>query len=252
MSHVNVNGTKIYYEASNGKNPLVVFVHGAGGSSQCWSGQLATLDGKYRAVAVDLPGHGKSSGEPLSTVTGLAEFIADFTRSLPIDRFVLAGHSMGGAVAQEFALGYPDRLLGLILIGTGARLRVSPQILGALAGGRLPFASASHLYATTAAADLLSAAFEDLRQVPTAVFHADFQACNRFDRVGDVANIKLPTQIIVGDQDTMTPLKYSQFLHNTIERSALTIIPGTGHMCMQEKPEDVTTTVMDFLNRLSR
>jgi pimeloyl-ACP methyl ester carboxylesterase len=186
---------------------------------------------------MDLPGHGKSEGSLLSNIEDMTEFIDDFIGALFLEKFVLVGHSMGGAIAQEFALHYPEKLRGLILIGTGARLKVSREILGNLAAGQMPFKDFSHL-------------FGPMNEFSPAVYWADFEACNKFDRVLSVEKIKVPSLIIVGDEDVMTPVKYSQFLSSNLLNSQLRIIKGAGHMCMLEKPTEVTEEIINFIDEL--
>ncbi|WP_206812018.1 alpha/beta fold hydrolase [Paradesulfitobacterium ferrireducens] len=250
MSHVTVAGADIFYEQMGNKQPTVVFVHGAGGSSRHWFRQQVALNGVCRTIAVDLPGHGASGGRLLSTVGEFAKFLADFTSSLFLDEFVVVGHSLGGAIALEFALEFPERLRGLILIGTGARLRVKPDILEALGKGEKPFRNAEHLYSASAPADVLEEAFAEIEGIPSEVYFADFKACNTFNRMEDVRKIKIPSLIVVGSEDKMTPVKYSEYLNTQLDNSELTIIECAGHRCMSERPDHVNRLLVDFLAQL--
>ena len=247
MSYVSVKGTDIYYEGTIGKTMPIIFVHGAGGSSQRWSEQLLTLNGQYNTIALDLPGHGKSGGNLLTSISDMAEFMADFVGSLSLGEFILVGHSMGGAIAQELALQDPKKVRGLILIGTGAKLRVSREILGTLAAGRIPFRDADHLFGSATPEHKREAALREMNEVSPAVYLADFNACNKFDRLQAIKEIKVPCLIVVGDEDVMTPVKHSQFLQANLDDSQLRIIKGTGHMCMLEKPAEVTEIIESFL-----
>ncbi len=250
MPYVSVKGLNIYYESTSGNSLPIVFVHGAGGSSQIWSEQLAIFDGQYNSWAMDLPGHGKSEGSLLSSIEDMAEFIDDFTGELFLEKFVLVGHSMGGAIAQAFALQSPEKLSGLILIGSGARLKVSQDILGALAAGRIPFKDVDHLYGSSTPAKKREEALREMKALSPTVYWADLEACNKFDRVVSVEKIQVPSLIIVGDEDVMTPVKYSQFLSDRLLNSELRIIKGVGHMSMQEKPTEVINEIVNFINEL--
>lgn len=249
MLHVTVAGADIFYEEVGSGQPAVVFLHGAGGSSRHWFEQQAALNGFCRTIAVDLPGHGASGGQLLSTVGEFAKFVADFTSALSLDEFVLAGHSLGGAIALEFALQFPKRLKGLILIGTGARLKVNPDTLAALAKGQKPFRNAKHLYSASASAGVLEEAFLEIDSIPTDVYLADFKACNTFNRMEDVQRIKIPSLIVVGSEDKMTPVKYSEYLNAQLNNSELTIVEYAGHRCMSERSEQVNGVLRDFLAR---
>ncbi|HWJ02863.1 MAG TPA: alpha/beta hydrolase [Verrucomicrobiae bacterium] len=250
MPFVMVKGENIFYEDSGqGEVPLIL-VHGAGGSSQRWAHQTGGIPG-VRVMAVDLPGHGQSAGELRASIPEFADFILAFADAVGVDRFVLGGYSMGGAVTQECALLFPARLLGLVLIATGARLRVNPEILAPLAKGINPFADAKHLYGPGVSDDLLSTAAQDLKQVQPGVFWADFTACDHFDRTQAIEQIELPALIIGGGADVMTPVKYSQFLHAKLKNSHLLILDGAGHMCMEEQPEQVNKAIGEFVSALN-
>ena len=161
---------------------------------------------------------------------------------------------MGGAIALEFALRYPVRLAGLILVGTGAKLRVAPEILTGILDD---YAGSTELLAQWAYGEhvdpsLLRLYIRRLREVDPQVFHDDFVACDAFDRRADVRRIALPTLILCGDADRMTPVKFSQYLHEQIAGSQLVVVPGAGHMVMLEQPATVAEAVARFLTSLAR
>ena len=251
MPFINIKGQNSYYEEKIGSKLTVVFVHGAGCSSGYWVEQLSALE-EYRGLMVDLPGHGKSEGQLLATVREIANWLIEFADALGVERFVLAGHSMGGAVVIETALLYPERLQGLILVASGARLKVDPELLGRLAKGERPFQNANHMFGSLASPEILGKISEEQNQVPPEVFYADFIACNSFDRIGDLHLIKTPCLIIAGEEDVVTPVKYSQFLHAKLINSDLEILKGTGHMCMLEQVDRVNSLILVFLTELQK
>jgi pimeloyl-ACP methyl ester carboxylesterase len=250
VPYVTVKGINIYFESTIGNSLPIVLVHGAGGSSQLWSEQLSIFESQYNSWAMDLPGHGKSEGSLLSSIKDMAEFIYDFIGALSLEKFVLVGHSMGGAIAQEFVLQYSEKLRGLILIATGARLKVSLEILSTLAAGQMPFKDVNHLYGSCTPDNKREEARREMNELSPAVYSADFEACNNFDRVLSVEKITVPSLIIVGDEDVMTPVKYSQFLSSNLLNCQLKIIKGAGHMCMVEKPNELTEEIENFIDEL--
>src|SRR5512134_2599694 len=129
MPEMTVQGENVRYQDSMKKSPrTVLFLHGAGGSHHTFRDQWAGLKGAARLVIPDLPGHGLSGGSPRDAVPAAAAWVAEFAREVGLSRFVLAGHSMGGAVALQAALDGVKGIEALVLLGTGGRLRISPVL----------------------------------------------------------------------------------------------------------------------------
>jgi pimeloyl-ACP methyl ester carboxylesterase len=233
-----------------GRGSGVVFVHGAGGTHEHWRFQVRHLAPRWNALAVDLPGHGESQGDGHRTIQAYRDGVRDLLEALGIRRVVLVGHSMGGGIAQSFALSYPDRLAGLVLVGTGARLRVHPDIFAAIQrdvgeAGRL---ISGLSYAPAAVSATVASAAEAFARNRASVLEGDFRACDAFDLMGEIPEIRTPTLIICGEEDRLTPVKYARFLHEKIPGSELTVIPGAGHMVMLEKPAEFNRALTAFLD----
>jgi pimeloyl-ACP methyl ester carboxylesterase len=243
----------------------IVFVHGAGSSSHFWHWQRPAFpDAHY----LDLPGHGKNAHEPSpilgrgssvvgrpSSVEDYADWVATYIETANLHDVILNGHSMGGAITLTLALRRPGWLRAIILTGTGARLRVSPTLLELLrtdypaaVEAILQASFAPHTDPLTYAQKVrINGTRRQLLRMPQEVTPADYEACDRFDITERVHEITLPTLCIVGEQDAMTPGKYSQYLHDVIPGSQLRIIEGAGHMLPIEKPEEYNSTVAAFL-----
>jgi len=230
----------------------VVFLHGAGGSHHTFRDQWAGLKGVARLVIPDLPGHGRSGGPPLESVDACAAWVVEFLKEIGLDRFILAGHSMGGAIALQVALGGLKGLEALVLLGTGARLRISPAIFDGIGErfrefapelvGWMTSAESSELLREDVASDVLS--------TRPATFLADFHACNGFDVMNRLDAIRVPTLVISGDDDRLTPLKYGEYLAVNIPGAVLKIIHGVGHLAMLEKPNEVNAVITSFVHSL--
>lgn len=256
MPYIHIGPNRIHFvehgAALTDRFPSVLFIHGAGGSHQIWFHQLRALGRKRRVIALDLPGHGGSNGSGAEQITAYRDLVKELATALGFQRFVLAGHSMGGAIAQCFALAYPDQLVAIVLVGTGARLRVHPKIF---AGLRDDARSAVELIAKwsrapCAPAEAVEQDAKAMLRTPVPAIEGDLRACDAFDVMEQIQEISTPTLVICGTDDLMTPPKYAEYLHQQIKGSELVIIPGAGHMVMLEKPEEVSRAIEGFLEGL--
>lgn len=231
----------------------LLLVHGAAGSHLSWRRQFDELSERFRIIAVDLPGHGLSEGAGEATISRYREFVAGLMDSLELEDVVLGGHSMGGAVALEIALENPGRLGGLVLVGTGARLRVLPAIFSMLREDYevVVRGMARFVFGSDASEELVEEEKQLMANCAPEVILKDFTACDSFDVMEQVGQIKLPSLIVCGENDALTPLKYSEFLHDKIEESELVLFEQCGHMPMLEKSEEFNARVSSFLVSLT-
>jgi len=235
------------------RRPLV-FIHGSGDSERIWRSQVHYF-GPERAFAIDLPGHG-SRADTLPAEVSVLDYAREARHivwdELGLDHPIIAGHSLGGAVALMMGLEYGDDLGGLILIGTGARLRVHPDLLeGArtasdTATRQLKALAFAPGHAETMLNDMLAEEQEQVRPAPSMLYR-DLAACNVFECMARLSEISLPTLIICGTEDRLTPVKYSQYLHDHIPGSSLRLIPDAGHYVMREQPQQVNQAIEDWL-----
>ena len=254
---VDLHGEELCYSFSHipgegPPHPPLVLVHGSGGNHLHWPPQLRRLPGGP-VYALDMPGHGCSGGRPRPSIATYREVVREFAQALDLPPFVLAGHSMGGAIALDFALHHPERLRGMGLVGTGARLRVAPAILEGLL---TDFQATTELITDWALAPsvdpkMRAAVLERMRETPAPVIHNDFAACDAFDVMGRLAEIHTPALIVCGTEDRLTPPKYSQYLHQHLPDSRLVLVPQAGHMVMLEQPQAVTQAFQRFLDELA-
>jgi pimeloyl-ACP methyl ester carboxylesterase len=231
------------------KTPLL-FIHGSGSDGLIWYYQLKGLSDHFSPVAVDLPGHGNSAGEPSVKISLYCDCIKEFTESLDFPPFVIIGHSLGGAIALSYSLQHPDDLKGLILVSTGARLRVAERFLETLGRGKHVPEMYKYLYGPEADKELVEKGKEIISAISPGVFHADLTACNDFDVMEQIQNIRVPTLVLCGDQDLMTPPKYSRFLAGKISGAQMEIIQGCGHLPMLEKSMEVNQGILSFMKNM--
>lgn len=231
----------IAYAQRGSSGPALICLHGAGGTHTHWGYQLRDLCDIARVYTLDLPGHGRSDPPGRASIDDYSAALLDFMDACAIERAILVGHSMGGAIAQWAALAAAERVAGLGLVGTGARLRVAPAILEGFERD-LPATIrliVDHAYAPSAPEALLRQAEAAYAEADPAAFHDDFVACDRFDLRDQIRAIACPTAIVCGDADRLTPPKYSQALRDSISGAVLTLVPDAGHMVMIEQPDAV-------------
>jgi pimeloyl-ACP methyl ester carboxylesterase len=198
---------------------------------------------------LDLPGHGRSEGSGCDHIERYAEAVVTLMDCVGIEKGVIVGHSMGGAIAQTMALAHADRVAGLVLVATGARLRVSPAILEGIRSDLEATAVLITHYAwsTEAPPRLAELGKKTLLQTGPDVLLADFGACDRFDVMERLGQIRVPTLIVAGSADQLTPLKYAHFLAEHIPDARLRTIENAGHMVMLERPEIVELAIQRFI-----
>ena len=250
-----VNGDDTYI-ATGGKDfdsklPAVVFLHGAGMDHTVWALLARAFAHHGHAVlAPDFPGHGRSAGAPLTSIAALADWTAALIDAAGAKAVRLVGHSMGSLVALEAAARRRGKITGLGLIATAAAMRVSDDLLNAaktndhaavdmialwgegyratLGGSQAP-----GLWMLGGAERLLE------RARPGAIF-ADLSACNAYqDALSSAATIDVPSIVIQGSRDLMTPAKGGKAVAAAIANCRLALIEGAGHMLMTERPDDV-------------
>jgi pimeloyl-ACP methyl ester carboxylesterase len=252
MPTITVQGEQLHYYVHRGapesKRPPLVLVHGAGGSLMHWPGEIRRLR-EENVYALDLPGHGASGGQGRAEIAAYAEVVHDFGVALQLSSLVLVGHSMGGAIVLEYALRYAHALVGVVPVATGARLRVAPELLYGL---RNDFDNTVHWlavrsHADQASPDQMALYVKRMCRLPRAVIYDDFLACNSFDRMADLEHISLPTLVICGEADRMTPPKYSRTLAEQIPNAQLVLVAGAGHMVMLEPAS--TSVVVESIRR---
>jgi len=232
----------------------VVFVHGSGDSAAIWRDVVDAL-GPRQSLAVDLPGHGARTSEPWPDVCSVADYAADVWQVIQdagLEHPVVAGHSLGGAIALQLGRDHGADLRGLVLVGTGARLRVLPAFLEGAAADPQAAGFEMTRFGTSPETDPEQVARWAQARAPVSgsVFHRDLAACNAFDVMTELGRITPPALIICGDDDRLTPPKYAEYLAAHLPHATLRRIPAAGHFVMLEQPDLFIAALRDWLDWL--
>lgn len=254
MPTLTIDNQALFYTHKRGPSgaPALLLIHPAGSTHLVWPAQLRRLP-QATVYAVDLPGHGRSAPPGRQRIEDYAAVLQEMITTLQLDRLVLAGHSMGGAISQELALQQPGWLRGLVLMGTGAQMPVNARLLAQTTDD---FEAAvdfmvRYSWSREAPADLIAAGRDQLAQTSPEVLSGDLHACNRFDRRAGLRRITVPTLVITGSADRMMPPAFGTALAAAIPQAQMLELEGAGHMLMLEQPGAVAAAVGDFISHLT-
>jgi len=221
----------------------LLFIPGSGGGQEEWRYQTEYFPD---AEAVPLPG--RSGDKPCASVAEYVAWLRGYIHRQRYQDVVLAGHSMGTAIAQLYGLKYGVK--ALVLIGGGARLRVLPSLLTMFekmtADGAAWRRFVEGIYQRVAP-EMRQFMMEARLRIGAAVTLNDLRCCDAFDIMDKVDTIKLPTLLICGSEDEMTPVKYTEYLADKIAGAKQVIIPGGTHFVYMEKPAEVNQAIEEFL-----
>ncbi len=251
---------------SRDDGPTLVLVHGAGGQKRDWpvawrsASQTIRLMGltsksdvrqleHYPTYAIDLPGHGRSTGKGRASVEGYADAVASFLEALDLEKVVLVGHSMGAAIALTLAVRADPRLAGIALIGGSSRMVVSDAILDGLKNDFEPTIDAIIKYSwhrSTGEFFRRENRQRLLEAGPDVVFN-DFLACSRFDLSDRLSQVTIPVLVIAAEEDRMVPQKSSLKMADTLAHATFVSLERCGHCMHIERPRRVAEELSSFM-----
>ena len=256
-----INGADIFV-ATGGREfdasqPTIVLLHGAGFDHTTWAlhSRWFAHHG-YGVLAPDLPGHGRSAGAPLTTIADLADWTAALLDAAGVTKAWLVGHSMGSLVALETAARHPAKVSSLSLIGTAATMTVGPDLLKAAEANDHTAVDMVSIWGLGFQAELggslapglwmHSGAQRVLEQGRPGVLFNDLSACNAYQNaLAAAAQITVPTTLVLGERDMMTPAKAGKALAAALANSRTVLLRGAGHMMMVERPDELLAALQD-------
>ena len=265
VQRMTVNGVSLAVEV-RGKGPAVLFVHGYPLDRTLWAAQLSGLEG-YRVIAPDLRGLGLSDAPDLGySMPTYADDLAALLEALQVDEVVLVGLSMGGYVAFEFLRRHRERVRALVLFDTRAdadvpdvrRARDQQSSLAREHGAAAVAEQMLPRMLAPAAAQSTPHVVERVREMMLAAPVAGIAGAlaamrDRSDSSALLATLDdLPTMVVVGEEDVMTPVDLARGMASAIPGARLELVPGAGHLPPIEAPGVVNALLLDFLKSLPR
>ncbi|MGH1493467.1 MAG: alpha/beta fold hydrolase [Acidimicrobiales bacterium] len=258
-AHAATGGVELNSDSSNSADPVMILIHGAGMDSTVWQQQTRFLAHRnLRAVAVDLPGHGRSEGEPLTTIVDMAHWVARFIEAANLAPAHIAGHSMGTFIALELNRHHSELVSSLTLMGTAVGMPVHPELISTseneLAKAAALMASWSHAKPAhiglnpTPGLWMLGGARALVETSEPGALTADFNACASYTDAIDAAKAATcPVHVVIGLDDKMTPAKSAAKLVAEMDQNQLTVtkLADTGHMMMIEDPRSTRQLLLD-------
>lgn len=248
-----------YEEANPGGVPPVLLLHGLGSAGGDWLFQLEALaEAGYRALAPDLRGFGRSTAPPRVTVKDMAEDMALFLRKLDAAPAHVVGISMGGTVALQLALDHPTLVRKLVLVNTFARLRprsISEWLYFLSRMVTVTFLSpeqqaemvAKRIFPRPEQEGLRKKLYRRIVNANPYAYRAAMSSLRRFNVVERLGELRIPTLVVTGSEDTTIPPVAQEELARSIPNARHAIVEGGGHAVIADSPEAFNRILLEFL-----
>lgn len=237
------------------RGQLFLLVHAAGSNAGMWRRQIEGLGGRHSVVAIDLPGHGRSSGvDGLATIDAYAAFLVEFMAAVRLRRCILVGRSMGGAIAMAVAARRPELVSGLVLTCTACRFAFEDATLATLRDvvrGRLPQQFTTETFSSATGMELMREAWMEQVKTDPRVRYSDLLACQGFDGRDVLGRLALPTLVVGGADDRVTPAEQSKEVATGIRGARLEVLAQAGHQAPLEQSERFNALLAEFADSLA-
>lgn len=241
------------------QKPSVVFIHGAGQDHTIWvlPKRYFTRHG-YNVVAIDLPGHGRSSGPPLPCIEDMADWVIRVVEALGIEQVAVVGHSMGTLVAIETATRHPGRVRAIALVGTAVPMPVSDALLESSRDNDHVALDMLNLWGHSNAAHIggnetpgvwmLGTGLRLLERADPGIVYADLNACNAYtEGLEHAKQIECQAMLILGEKDAMTPTRAAKKLQEALPQAKTVVLKGSGHALLAERPNQVLDVLIKIV-----
>lgn len=260
---IDVSDRNVFYGTGSGSPApdaeAIIFLHGAGMDHSVWvmPARYFARHG-FRVVAPDLPGHGKSAGPALTSISAMSDWVIELQEALNLSNSSLVGHSMGSLISFATAARYPARINKIALLGTANPMPVSDGLLDAARDNDHAAFAMANTWSHSATGRLgssgnpgnsnLNTGMRLLERVADGVYHTDLSACNDFTAADFGTWGKTPALVVAGTGDQMTPARSGLKVAASIPNCTNIVLEGCGHSMLSEQPNEVLDALAGFLN----
>jgi pimeloyl-ACP methyl ester carboxylesterase len=253
MAYTLVDDINIYYDmpcepGDNRDLVLAVLIHGVGGSSRHWEPLLARLPKQFCPLLIDLPGHGRSSGTVPRSIEEATTLLDHFLQKLEVKQpFWCIGHSMGGLIAQYFALRFPSRVERLVLMATSVRVRLHNDFVLSALSGHWDLEAFRPSFGANIPIEIQNLVLNEFPKVRVATNSTDFMGASGFDLRQEIAVLTMPALVIAGDDDVIVSPRHTRMLAQMLPHATLVVVPHGGHYVHVEQPQYVAQTLACYM-----
>ena len=239
--------------------PCIAFVHGGGLDHSVWILQSRYFAHHgYNVLAFDLPGHGRSGGDPLPSIEAMADWCARFLDAAQVQSAAVVGHSMGSLVALEFGARHPERTRMVALIGISTPMPVTDRLLDAARRNEHAAFDMVNIWGHDLSAQIggnqapgmwmTGGSLRLLERSGPGVLFNDLDACNRYVHGPEsAAKVRCPTHLLLGERDIMASPMNARELRAALPSPRVTVLPRCGHMLMAERPGEVLDALAESI-----
>ena len=261
MPHATVKGITLYYEIRGSGAPLLL-IQGLGYPGEMWFPQLPIFSEKFTTIIFDNRGAGNSEKPDAEySIRQMAEDTISLLDHLAVSSSHIVGVSMGGLIAQEMAISFPERIAKLVLLSThygtgngeatrsiwGELLSISTERMEEIIREKLPFSLAPEFYREQWEITHQIVKIRCINPQPADAFMRQFEAAKKFDAKERVKRISAPTLVVSGTEDRIVPIELARSLAKEIPGARFHEMKGAGHLAFIEKADEVNRVILDFL-----
>jgi len=266
MPHARVDGIQIYYEVA-GSGPAAVLIAGLGADAHFWYKQVPALAARFQVITLDNRDSSRSDKvEGAYTLRAMAEDVRGVLDALGIDAAHVVGASLGGFIAQEFALAHPHRVRALVLcctsFGGPNAVAIPPDTLAALMHRSgdperdlrafLPIQLATDYLETHAAEVEDYVAWRIAHAQPLPAYQRQLAAAVGHNTEARLGRLRMPVLILHGARDRVVPVENAHLMAAKLPQARLHIFPDAGHLFLWERAGDSNRLITEFLQRSGR